>query len=598
MPLKHSHQQVKNKSDTSINLSGLQNLKLNSNNPKEKSNLSNQSRHGTNPNTNNNNAINKPTPKSRESDHQRIDSTRAYSIVLDATCCSSLSTRTSTLFSSGSSIDSILSDSYNNNNNNQNNSSNTSSNNSGGRNHTSKLGRIADHLERTANLNELVQLIRSYIRKIEKNLSLDTLHDYLVRNYKRTSNKPINFKSLEAHLAEQNSHNSNSNTSPSSMGYNGKDSGFNSTSRLNFQSKRTFSQVKKTHQTSHKGDGNWSRNARPVEKLLKNLAIFRKLFEIVQRDLLYDLLEFEMPSLEHQNSNLFMSPSTIQMTTSIMLLKDESNMSLRHPQPVQNAPRPTSKNSLLHNLNQIDPGSNLRAGSFLSDYQQLKSNAVANKSSLSNSAGESRSSLVKRIDKNTKKILDLNEKLAMLLNDESTSDLKLLSSHSCLPSSKSETCKHGEFVLRFSFDVAYKLKFLLKLCEKNYELFYVLFNNNSTTQLVSPSFILKKITRKRAQQQQQFGNTHQNEQFAPSNNNNANGRLPRIGSHHLNKTFMINEANGSQTGGEKVSESSDEIPGEAYGYTDSVEPTNSDVEIERELNDENDGSDSFIQVNL
>jgi hypothetical protein len=464
---------------------------------------------------------------------------------------------------------------------------------------------MAENLEQTPNLNELITLMRGYISKIEKKFSLEALYDYLVRGGLRRppNSRPLSIKYLEAHLAEAN----NSNTSPSS--YHSKDpNNFNSTSRLNFantnfNNKRvTLAQVKKIATvTSQKTElVHSARSARPVEKLIKNLAVFRKLFEIIQRDLLYDLLEFDMPSsssthnLAEPSSNLLISPSTIQLTTSIMMLKDESIISM--------SKRPAFRS--LHNLSQLEPSNHRAGGSFLQDYQQIK-----NKSSLNGGHFHepTRSALVKRINKNTQKILDLNEKLAILLNDLRNSDLKLLSNHSLLPTSKSETCRYGEFVMRFTLDAVYKIKFLLKLCEKNYEYFYLFFNGSQqqsvNTSATSASFILKKILRKRpSQQQQQFTNQNEPAVVASSHvNSTGNSRLPRIGSHHLNRTFMINEA--SSLVAEKTSETSDEVVmgggGEDYRneYNQSVEPTTSDVELDGNLND-NDGSDSFIQVRI
>ena len=464
---------------------------------------------------------------------------------------------------------------------------------------------MAENLEKTANLYELVELIRTYLRKIKKKYSQDDLHDYFVKNFKKLNNthSTLSFELMSTYLTVAES---NANRTPRS--FNSKESStavlnaFNSTSRLNFATngingKPSTSQLKKS-QGGVKGSNaavfeNGKSDNQPILKLIKNLDLFRKLFEIAQRDLLYDLLEFEMPTNSIKKngveSTMLLSSSTNQiLNSSVLLLKEESNSSLKHTEQ-----QPSTE--YLFNLNQLNPSNNSNINNNINNPPKPINYFIEHgkmQSNLTNSS-ELSAGLNKRIAKNTQKILDLNEKLSILLNDETTSDLKLLSNHSMLPTSKCHKCKYGEFLLRFTIDVEYKLKFLIKLCEKNYELFYVLFNNGASVSKSkglnrTRSFILKSIVRKRQQHQHQPSTHHATEP----------PKLPRLNSRSLNKTFMINnngisvdaessQNNNNNNNNNKTTEGVDIGP---YAYKYQLEQINNNVD-----ENINDGSDSFIQ---
>jgi hypothetical protein len=75
----------------------------------------------------------------------------------------------------------------------------------------------------------------------------------------------------------------------------------------------------------------------------------------------------------------------------------------------------------------------------------------------------------KRLRKYHQKLYDLNEKLFVLINDPTNCDIKMLSFNSNLPI-KYEYYKHGEYILRLTGDIIYKMRQCLKLSEKYYQL--------------------------------------------------------------------------------------------------------------------------------
>lgn len=91
-----------------------------------------------------------------------------------------------------------------------------------------------------------------------------------------------------------------------------------------------------------------------------------------------------------------------------------------------------------------------------------------------------------RLSKYHQKLLDLNEKLNILINDQSSCELKLLSSHSAL-SEKYEFYKHGEYLLRLTPDIVYKMRVILKLSEKSFYLSNSLFVQQQHSRQDPPS---------------------------------------------------------------------------------------------------------------
>lgn len=350
---------------------------------------------------------------SRHNNNQRrpIDSSKAYSVSLNSSTChssaSSLANEctsyssTLSLSSSTQSLSSPLP---------------LGSNNSSNASHSSSENhRFVEKLEKTVNLAELVQFVRRYLRKIKKAYSQDQLYNCFVRNAKKmgNSNKYLALESVETFLTS-------------------------------------------THTT--KSSTKTTSSYQPFDLLNKCVKVFRRMFETIQRDLLYDLLEFEIPTI--------------------------------------------------------------------------------NKSDESHRAG-----LCKRIDKSMRKVLDLNEKLSIMLNDPATSDFNLLSMHSTIPAGKYQLCKQAHYLLRFTDDIIYKFKFLLKLCEKCYEYYFVLFGNSEKASFTSGSVILKNIARKK----HQIGG-------GKGGGEATGGGLPRLNSRGLNRTFMVEESK-NETNGDEGSDS-------------------------------------------
>lgn len=95
--------------------------------------------------------------------------------------------------------------------------------------------------------------------------------------------------------------------------------------------------------------------------------------------------------------------------------------------------------------------------------------------------------ILKKLFKCHQALYELNEKLALLLNDHNTANVKLLSNESKL-SQKYEFFKSAEYILRLIPDILFKMHLLLRLCQKCNELTENLKEN--------PEILTKKATSK------------------------------------------------------------------------------------------------------
>ena len=318
---------------------------------------------------------------------------------------------------------------------------------------------IVNSIEDTDNLYELTIKIKKYLNKIEKNFSLESLYDYLKSNVKYNGYRNFTLDSLEPYLLASNR--------TSNMGLyetngsqlqtkhnNGNNQPYRSLSQLRKSNNNTPYLTQQSQNSNYDLNGR-PNNKRPVESLFKNMNVFKNLLVMIQRNLLDELVD--LPPM--QNEAAYKSPLT--PIKSIALSPRSAERQEKHAN-FNKMNRPGSKS--LINLNQID-------SKYSNHKQPFVSQITKSISSLNYDNGHAK--LKQSLKKYNRKLYDLNEKLTVLINDQTSCDLKLLSFNSNLPI-KYEYYKHGEYILRLTTDIIFKMRLVLKLSEKAYQLNYKL----------------------------------------------------------------------------------------------------------------------------
>ena len=225
-------------------------------------------------------------------------------------------------------------------------------------------------------------------------------------------------------------------------------------------SNRSYSQIRKsTNNTPYLvqqyQSSNYDLNGRnvlkkvkPVENLFKNIRNFKSILTIIQKNMLDDLLGIDTT---HKNRPL----------TPIKSINYTPTDGLDHAKE-NKIQRPNSKS--LNNLHQIN------------NFYQNRQNAQ----SIPNLTSEDLDPKVKLkfiqlLGRYNRRLFDLNENLNILINDQVTCDLKLLSFESNLP--LKYEYKNGEYVMRLTSDILFKIRHLLAICECVYKINYKLNGN-------------------------------------------------------------------------------------------------------------------------
>jgi hypothetical protein len=247
--------------------------------------------------------------------------------------------------------------------------------------------------EEVDNLNDLLYAIRKRIDNIEMNYSIENLHNCLKHYLKHNgySNHNINFL--------ENFHKKLTKT----------------TSLMSLTMDKDYDYIKRNTLRNSLSPDTLKSVLDPVRRFFKNLSLLRRIYQIIQRDLIFNVLVKKLPA-------------------------DDGNSETLHHHQQQHQQK-----------KHLDL--NYETGRFT-----LKSRI-----SISNSKN------LKRLNKYHQILYELNEKVLLLLNDKENCDLKLLSNQTKL-AQKYEFYKCGEYVLRLIPDVICKIKLILKLCQKCYEL--------------------------------------------------------------------------------------------------------------------------------
>ena len=149
---------------------------------------------------------------------------------------------------------------------------------------------------RRSNFEELIKWLRKCLRKIEKEYSADSLYDYLRAHFKSSANNSfgstanLTMNSIESHHQQQNSSSSirsNSNRSSSVL-------------RSTPVERNGIEQppIGFIYDVNGKNLVDFPRQSvNPIKMLFKNLRAFRKLYSILQADLLANLISLELNSL-------------------------------------------------------------------------------------------------------------------------------------------------------------------------------------------------------------------------------------------------------------------------------------------------------------
>ena len=223
-------------------------------------------------------------------------------------------------------------------------------------------------------------------------------------------------------------------------------------------SNRSYSQARKSNNNTsyliqQYQNSNYDLNGRnvlkkikPVENLFKNIKNFRSILTIIQKNMLDDLL-----GIDSTQKNKPLTPIK-SITEGAQEQKEASNK----------IHRPNSKS--LNNINQIN--------NFYQNRQNAQSIPNLNNDDLDS---KTKMKYIQLLSKYNRKLYDLNENLNVLLNDQTSCDLKLLSADSNLPS-KYEY-KNGEYVMRLTNDILVKIRYLLSLCESVYKINFKLNGN-------------------------------------------------------------------------------------------------------------------------
>jgi hypothetical protein len=278
-------------------------------------------------------------------------------------------------------------------------------------------------IDETNNLFDLVIVLKTFLKQIEKSYSLDNLYEYLKTNVKYNGYRNFTLDSLEAYLGNS--------QRASNMSIHDTKSLPNSQLQLihpiqphqqqstqtNGLKNRSIGQFKKPSHNIFANSNNQltqsnqyydlngrNANKKPLDHLFEHMRQFKNIFQVIQVDLLNRIL------YNSYETRFNLAPSNV-----IQNLHDNHD---------------NSENNF--------------------------SKQFANKD-------------FKRLRKYHQKLYDLNEKLFVLINDPTNCDLKMLSFNSNLPI-KYEYYKHGEYILRLTGDIIYKMRHCLKLSEKYYQL--------------------------------------------------------------------------------------------------------------------------------
>jgi hypothetical protein len=317
---------------------------------------------------------------------------------------------------------------------------------------------IINLIEETQNIYDFIHLIKKNLKKIEQSYSIDELYLYLKDNVKYNGYRNFTIDFLQTYLQKYEPA-----LSQLQM------TNINSINTNNKKVKRSLTQIKhpstnhnhspyfllSKHISKYDLNGRTitNKNLKAIEKFLNHLNLIRQLFNLVRRDILLKILAIELPFNNYKNNSVE-SPDLL---------------------------RPASRS--LKNLSQLN------------QQQQIGSISTNNINSNNNNRKQNKdSSLLIHLRKCQIKLYDLNEKLEVLLNDASNCDTKLLSSNSQLPL-KFEHFKHGEFILRLTNDLIIKIRLILILSERFFNLNFKLNGNISYFQ--SPNTNLS-ITKKEA----------------------------------------------------------------------------------------------------
>jgi len=221
-------------------------------------------------------------------------------------------------------------------------------------------------------------------------------------------------------------------------------------------SNRSYSQVRKSNSNTpyliqQYQSSNYDLNGRnvlkkikPVENLFKNIRNLRSILTIIQKNMLDDLL-----GIDSSNKSKPLTP--------IKSINDQE-----HKDASNKIHRPNSKS--LNNIHQIN--------NFYQNRQNAQSIPNLNNDDLD---AKTKMKYIQILGKYNRKLFDLNENLNVLLNDQTTSDLKLLAADSSLPTKYDY--KNGEFIMRLTNDILIKMRYLLSLCESVYKINFKLNGN-------------------------------------------------------------------------------------------------------------------------
>lgn len=161
-------------------------------------------------------------------------------------------------------------------------------------------------MEKASNLYEFLKMVRKCLKKIEKSYSVDSLYEYIKNNLKYNGYRNFTLDSLGSEST--NSYYSNRSASQ------------------NATTNRSTSQLRSTPMASMVGNNlpigfiydlngrNVNKKIQPLELLFKNMRIFRKLFTLMQTELLANLLSIKMKSLPNECN--FSDESQLPVVTS------------------------------------------------------------------------------------------------------------------------------------------------------------------------------------------------------------------------------------------------------------------------------------------
>ena len=156
---------------------------------------------------------------------------------------------------------------------------------------------IVSKVEKTQSLFELISFLRIYLRKIENSYSLDDLYSFLKTNVKFNGYSNFTIELLERFSKPKYT---------SCLGvYNDTNAPYEPQLEQSHKpAARSLSQLKPSPTHPSYNNGRKSHKAtKPVQKLLRNLSIFKTLFHIIQRDLVVNIFLLEIPKLSQYDQS-------------------------------------------------------------------------------------------------------------------------------------------------------------------------------------------------------------------------------------------------------------------------------------------------------